>query len=330
MFPKLLKFRSSLSERGLSESKLYFAKVDVQSCFDTIPQQRLVSMVEGILSINEYQIGRHAEISSLGQLQCLDGPHTNPSPITRYVPHSRAAGDLSSFEQLLRNKYIGGKSNTVFVDSVVQRFETKEDVMCLLKEHIERNLVKIGKKFYRQKNGIPQGSILSSLLCNLFYAELERNLLGFALNEDSLLLRLLDDFLLITSRREHAERFLKVMHEGHPEYGVVVKAEKSLASFDVSLGNTHRIPKAPSNVKFPYCGVLIDTVSLEVSKSTDCNGRGSELNVLFFAMHKLTNSRTRRFVDSRSHKGSGPDISPKGSQVSHSFIYGFPKIIVFV
>ncbi|XTI92600.1 hypothetical protein V2W45_810284 [Cenococcum geophilum] len=53
------------------------------------------------------------------------------------------------------------------------------------------------------------------------------------------------------------------MHEGHPGYGVVVKAEKSLASFDVSL------------------------VSLEVSKSTDCNGRGKLADSLTVDLTKV-------------------------------------------
>lgn len=287
MFPRLAAFRSSLRERGLSDSKLYFAKVDVQSCFDTIPQKRLVSVVESLLSIEEYEIGRHAEISPPSHLQCLDGRHVNPAPIKRFFPHGKAAGELSSFDQLLQSKYVGGKSNTIFVNSAVQRFETKHDVMHLLKEHVERNIVKIGKKFYRQKSGIPQGSVLSSLLCNFFYAELERYVLGFVLDEDSVLVRLLDDFLLITIRREHAQRFLRVMHCGQPEYGVVVKADKSLVNFDFVLDNGHRISKSPSDTTFPYCGILIDTVTLDVGKDMDRTGRGKLADTLTVDMAKV-------------------------------------------
>lgn len=40
-------------------------------------------------------------------------------------------------------------------------------------------ITQIGNEYYRQVIGIPQGSILSSLLCSFFYGDLERNHLRF-------------------------------------------------------------------------------------------------------------------------------------------------------
>lgn len=290
MFPKLAAFRSSLQEQGLVNSPLYFAKVDVQSCFDTIPQKRLLGMVESLLSMEGYQTGKHVEIRPLGQLQRLDGQHVNPLPLKRYVAHSGAAGKVEPFDHLVRDKLVGTKANTVFVDTAVQHVETKDDLMQLLREHVERNLVKIGKRFYRQKTGIPQGSVLSSILCNFFYAELEREALSFALGAESLLLRLLDDFCLITTKHEHAEKFIKVMHRGNEDYGVKVKAAKSLANFDMVTEDGYSIPKSVSEFKFPYCGVLIDTRTLEVSKDTERSGQASksECDMRQYFWHALT------------------------------------------
>lgn len=279
MFPKLAAFKTSLQEQGLADSKLYFAKVDVQSCFDNIPQQHLLSMVESLLTVEAYQTGKHVEVKPLERLQRLDSQHVDPMPVKRYIPHTAAAGDPAAFDRLMREELGKSKVNTVFVDTAVQRFETKDDLMQLLREHVERNLVKIGKRFYRQKTGIPQGSILSSILCNFFYAEFEREVLSFALTPGSLLLRLLDDFCLITTKLEHAELFVKTMHRGNAEYGVTIKSAKSLSNFDVVAENGYRIPRCVSDVKFPYCGVLIDTRTLEVSKDADraCQSSKSDL-----------------------------------------------------
>jgi telomerase reverse transcriptase len=280
MFPKLAAFKASLKQRNLEQGPLYFAKVDVQTCFDTIPQQRLLTMVESLMSMQTYQTGKHVEISPLGALQKLDGQHVDPLPMKKYVAHSGTAKDMASFQQLVQNKFVGLKSNTIFVNTNLQQQETKDDLMRLLREHVERNLVQIGKKFYRQKQGIPQGSILSSILCNFFYAELERDVLSFALGDDCLLLRLLDDFLLITTKQQHAERFLRVMHRGHPNYGVVVKTSKSLANFDAVTDTGHCIPKAASASKFPYCGVYIDTTTLEVNKKSERSARTGKLTLI--------------------------------------------------
>jgi telomerase reverse transcriptase len=276
MFPKLASFRKSLQEQGLANSRLYFAKVDVQSCFDTIPQQRLLSMVESLLSLEEYQSGKHVEMRPLGQLQQLDGQYVKPLPLKRYVAHGRAAGGAEPFDRLVRDKFVGTKANTVFVDTAMHRTETKDDLMQLLREHVERNLVKIGKRFYRQKTGIPQGSVLSSILCNFFYAELEREALSFALGADSLLLRLLDDFCLITTKQEHAERFMQVMHRGNEDYGVKVKSAKSLANFNVVTEDGYHVQNCGTGFKFPYCGVLIDMRTLEVGKDNERGGPASK------------------------------------------------------
>jgi telomerase reverse transcriptase len=224
-------------------------------------------MVESLMSLQSYETGKHVEISPLGALQRLDGHHVDPLPVKRYIAHSGAAKDMVSFPQIVQSKFVGTKSNTIFVNTNLQQQETKDDLMRLLREHVERNLVKIGKKFYRQKRGIPQGSILSSILCNFFYAELERDVLGFALGTDCLLLRLLDDFLLITLDRRHAERFVRVMHQGHADYGVTVKAEKSFTNFEVVTDAGREVPSDVECQAFPYCGVCIDTGSLEVSKA---------------------------------------------------------------
>lgn len=276
MFPKLEAFKASLQEQGLGDKQLYFAKVDVLSCFDTIPQKRLLIMVESLLTAQAYRIGKHVEISPLGALQRLDAQHINPTPLKRWVSHIAAAKDAESFSQLVQNKLVGMKSNTVFANTNVQQQEMKDDLMQLLREHVERNLVKIGKRFYRQKKGIPQGSILSSILCNYFYAELERDVLGFALGTDCLLLRLLDDFLLITVNRQHAERFVRVMHRGHMDYGVQVKATKSMTNFDVVTDDGVWVPKCNPGSHFLYCGVCIDTTTLEVRKNTERSTRAGE------------------------------------------------------
>lgn len=277
MLPRLAAFKASLRGRKLDQSPLYFAKVDVQSCFDTIPQPLVLSMIGDFMSLQTYYTGKHVEMSPLGALQRLDGNHIDPMPLKRYVAHSGAAADMIRFGEFTQQKLVGVKADTIFIQTNLQQHETKDNLMQLLREHVEHNVVRIGKKHYRQRTGIPQGSILSSILCNFFYAELERDVLGFTLEEDCLLLRLLDDFLLITINRKSAERFVRVMHGGHVDYGVVVRTEKSLANFDAVTDSGARIARSTAGAKFPYCGVCIDTRTLEVSKKAERTTKAGKL-----------------------------------------------------
>jgi telomerase reverse transcriptase len=163
------------------------------------------------------------------------------------------------------------------VDNVVGQVRMTDELLGLLSEHVQHNLVKIGKKFYRQKNGIPQGSVLSSFLCNFFYADLEARHLPFLKPGKSLLLRLIDDFLLVTTEPADAKAFLQVMHNGLPDYGVSVNPIKTLVNFEVSI-NGHKVPRLLGTQEFPYCGCYINTKTLNISKDLD---RGKDIGERF-------------------------------------------------
>ena len=53
----------------------------------------------------------------------------------------------------------------------------KEELFFNLKEHVKYNVLQLDKKFFVLGVGIPQGSIVSSLLCSFYYGHLERNLI---------------------------------------------------------------------------------------------------------------------------------------------------------
>jgi telomerase reverse transcriptase len=267
MFTRLQAFRSKLSARGLRTTPLYFAKVDVKSCFDTIPQKRLLKLAESILSANEYHLTRYARAKLLGGNK-HETSGFGAKPSWRFF--TKATTDETPFdlEKEITSETAAGRTRTAYVGGVIQRPQRRKAILDLLHEHVESNIVKLGNRLYRQKEGIPQGSIVSSLLCSYFYAELERSALGFVNDEDSLLLRLIDDFLVITTDRKVAEQFMHTMHAGLPEFGVQIKANKSRANFDMKIDGLP-VARLPAVTDFPYCGNTINTITLDLSKDTE-------------------------------------------------------------
>ena len=53
----------------------------------------------------------------------------------------------------------------------------RETLYRHLEEHVKHNILQLGWKFYLQEVGIPQGSVLSTLLCSFYYGHLERNVI---------------------------------------------------------------------------------------------------------------------------------------------------------
>ena len=114
-------------------------------------------------------------------------------------------------------------------------------------------------------SGIAQGSILSTLLCGYFYSDMEKTqLTEITQDSDSLLLRWVDDFLLITPQSALAVQFLDVMHAGIPEYGCCINPDKTMVNFDAATADGKQVKRISQGDRFPWCGYLLDTVTLEV------------------------------------------------------------------
>jgi telomerase reverse transcriptase len=266
IYPRLRSFATGLKQAGRSGRQLFFAKVDVQACFDTVPQHSLIEVITALMSAESYHIHQHAEVKQ--PEPAPPGQNTiGPKPKIKFDGYARPADLLPNRHCQDAIAISGDQGTTVAVGPLGQQSHRKHKILSLLKEHVEYNVIKIGKKYYRQKNGIPQGSILSSLLCNFFYGKLEKEVLGFVGRPDTILLRLIDDFLLITTERPLAERFLDTMHQGVPDYGISVKAQKSLVNFDYCV-NSYQIPQCEGS-SFPYCGMSIDTTTLNLKRDAE-------------------------------------------------------------
>lgn len=258
LYERLNNFKVHLSP---DHGRLYFAKVDVQAAFDTIPQDAIIALMNSVPSHSKYDMIKHVEVMP-NQAAVL----ANTKTFKRWHTSAKAPGDTSTFLQQVGRQIGTGKKDSVIVDSVFRKTHRTCDLLALMNSHIQQNLVKIGKKYYRQKAGIPQGSIISSVLCNYFYADLERTRLSFLRADDCLLLRLIDDFLLITTDQRKAARFVTVMHQGLSEYGVIVSPSKTLVNFPLTIDNLS-VPSLPAgNNAFPYCGTRIDMRTLNLTK----------------------------------------------------------------
>ncbi|RYO73581.1 hypothetical protein DL764_010545 [Monosporascus ibericus] len=250
------------------EAKLYFAKLDVQSAFDTIPQAAIVSLLDSIPQARQYRISKYLQVAPNLWSRPKSEPGSKLKLTKRWALAATRRHDASTLTSLLESGRAANRRNTVFVDSFSKRDYEASELLQLVASHIQQNLVKIGKKFYRQKEGIPQGSVLSSTLCNYFYADLEAHVLPFLDSEDCLLLRLIDDFLLITTDKRKAVRFVDTMHRGVPEYGVVVNPRKTLVNFELTL-NQQPVPSLGPGQNFPYCGTKIDCETLGITRARD-------------------------------------------------------------
>jgi telomerase reverse transcriptase len=183
--------------------------------------------------------------------------------------HSIAAQALEDTVPFYPNKCAEAAHATrheVLVDSVERNVVQATALKQQLQEHVKNNLVRIGNKVYRQISGIPQGSCMSSLLINMHYTVLESLCVPpRARNHLWLLLRLVDDWLLLTTDAASARAFMRNLSSGHPEFGCSVSAGKSSANFGININgeSVRRFDSEGCNC-VSWCGLLIDVKTLEI------------------------------------------------------------------
>ncbi|KAF9419693.1 hypothetical protein BGZ94_009334 [Podila epigama] len=234
LYLRLKQVKERLIGSNEKRSKLYFVKVDIRKSFDSIHQEKLMQVINEILQEDQYVLHKHTKVMP------ADG-HITKRPIHKAMPVDQLP-DFMDYAHTIANT----SKHAVLVD----------------KSHVQENIVKFGKDYYRQTSGIPQGSILSPSLCRLFYDDMEsENLSSLTQQSDSALLRLADDFLFITKSKEKATSFLNVMAAGHQDYGCFINVKKTVVNFDVLLDG-QPVQKSQGNY-FPYCGYLLNTKSLD-------------------------------------------------------------------
>ncbi|CAJ0924753.1 unnamed protein product, partial [Ranitomeya imitator] len=142
--------------------------------------------------------------------------------------------------------------------------ENSSKLLSFLQQIIFNHILRINDRYYMQCCGIPQGSVLSALLCSLCYGDME-NKLFCGIQENSIFMRLIDDFLLVTPHLDEAKRFLRTLAAGIPEYGCSISLDKTVVNFPIDdIPECSTVEQLPSRSLFRWCGLLLDTHTLEV------------------------------------------------------------------
>lgn len=259
------------------ETQLYFASVDIHHCYDNIRQNHLLSILPSLFSHSHYLIQKHAVLHPVASLGRISKKKIHDvGPLQSYVRFHDAAMDFST-------KY----DQSIFVGAGGCTMVEKGELLNSLEEHLLSHMVLIdgryGSRLLVQRRGIAQGSIVSSLLCNFYYCDMEKRLLANTglLNENGvvqrsdrhLLVRIVDDFLLISTDPVISHNFVQRMWNGDSEFGVCINKAKTLTSFSALLVNSgggeelleNGTVKLESGINvFPWCGLLFDTSTGEV------------------------------------------------------------------
>ncbi|XP_026981240.1 telomerase reverse transcriptase isoform X3 [Sagmatias obliquidens] len=238
---------------------LYFVKVDVAGAYDALPQDRLAEVIANVIRPHEnsYCVRQYAVVQRTARGHVRKSFKRHVSTFTDLQPYMR--------QFVERLQAAGSLRDAVVIEQSCSLNEAGGSLFKLFLRLVHNHVVRIGGRSYVQCQGVPQGSILSTLLCSFCYGDMENELFP-GIQRDGVLLRFVDDFLLVTPHLPRAKAFLRALVRGVPEYGCLANLQKTVVNFPVEdggLGGAAPL-QLPAHCLFPWCGLLLDTRTLEV------------------------------------------------------------------
>ncbi|KAH9250919.1 hypothetical protein BASA81_011307 [Batrachochytrium salamandrivorans] len=245
VYAKYLRFRRHHGNN--SQLEFYCVVVDVEKCFDTMRQSLVYDLCESALRCEDYAV-------STKSITFFDksarGVRTKHLKICN-------PGDAQYANALEDPKLNTARAAFVATDRISRQFVTRSEALGLVSELLNETYVNFGKEvgLRKMRQGVPQGAVLSTLLCRLYYGQFEREVLAeFTCETDNLLMRYVDDFILFTPSALAAQRFRAKMELGNDKYNCRVNPSKLQMSG--GPGQTHRW--------LPWCSLLFHTKTGEV------------------------------------------------------------------
>jgi len=157
---------------------LFFVKVDIEKCYDSIDQRKLFDVLSAVLR-GDYVIRRYVSVVETGGRLCRSY-HRDATSLADFQP---------SFVRFVKDRADQrGAHDAFFVDQVLHAHEDASSLLRKLRSHLFHNVVKVGRRYFVQKQGIAQGSTASTLLCNIYYGKMEASYMTVC-RESELLMR---------------------------------------------------------------------------------------------------------------------------------------------
>ncbi|KAF5887628.1 telomerase reverse transcriptase, partial [Clarias magur] len=240
-----------------THTPLYFVKVDVSGAYDSLPHCKLLEVVQDVLRPmleKCFSLRHYAKV-------CTDSEQEIRK---QFCTRAEAVESLNMKGFVMEEQNNGKLHNAILVEKLSVDVKGA-DVFRFFRQMLSSYVIQYNKKLFRQVCGVPQGSVVSTMLCNLCYGHMETRVLKDITEKGGCLMRLVDDFLLITPRLSKAMEFLKTLMGGVPVYGCVINPQKVAVNFPVrdELQCTE-MTEFPAHCLFPWCGLLIDTCSLHI------------------------------------------------------------------
>lgn len=226
----------------------YMLKIDLKKCFDKIPHPQLQVILKSLFLDSTYRVRKYYILEKISGRSKIK--------MVRREGHRRI-----SFYDLMKEEKLN--HNQIICDNVYDDERTKFSLIKSIEQGIFNNVIKYKNRYYKQILGIPQGSIISPLLCSIYLSMIDMQYLNDIMI-NGFFRRYIDDFIVISPNIQEPLALLRKITE-LKHLGLEVNESKIESNFVcpefAALGFKL---ECPSEKYIQWCGLKIYSESLGV------------------------------------------------------------------
>ncbi|ESL08195.1 telomerase reverse transcriptase [Trypanosoma rangeli SC58] len=264
--PQLVSTPMSSSAPPSGSPMVAMLRGDAARCYDYLPQEVVMHAVERLVNHDSYYTVSLTAIApwissgaGTGTLESVHGQRLKAGGVgttnAEILLHQCVRSQTVSGECVQNGTFPGIPMGWIMYEEPASASDSwlrGDETRAILKQHLQQHLVLIDGKLYLQRVGIAQGSAVAMLLCDTIFETVDQSLSSILSQheEPALLLRRVDDVLVVTMSHVAASCCAAALRRGWPEVGFVCQGEKLRCTTDALI---------------PWCGLLWNPQTLEFS-----------------------------------------------------------------
>lgn len=237
--------------------------MDIEKCYDSVDSRKLVEFLRRTdLLDKEYYVLSCITLKRRNNI-IVEG-QTAKLPLKTHFRHRfhKLCVDAGQFPSLSEVTGVENDFNfkrSLLIECEMRKKLLKKIILPPLEHIIQNNYITFNKSQFKQLKGIPQGMCLSYILSSFYYSCLEEQALGFLKQEKTLsdgtpeincVMRLTDDYLLITNQKPNALLFIERLIGLSLSNKFRFNMKKLKANFDINVAKIgYSIEKAKADAK---------------------------------------------------------------------------------
>ncbi|KAI5150179.1 telomerase reverse transcriptase [Enteropsectra breve] len=244
---------------------LFVVKVDISDCFDNILKEDLLQVIDSHFKDAFYCVSDYCALSK--ETHSADREIKKMTCAFPSVPqiHNTDFQSISKYRQIVNNilekkrfnEFRDSKNNCfqsiqecdscedkissqIVIKEVKHRLFCRTEIVKRLANLINSMAISYKGKFYKANNGIPQGCILSTQLCMLYYAAFDKKYFEDVFKKGTMC-RYVDDIIIITPDFSEIINFFEITRQNESK-GFKINPDKidSNFNFEKMVGSVYK------------------------------------------------------------------------------------------